>query len=337
MLEDGAKIPRLFEQTQQAPLVAAVEASQIGPIPLASPIRQNTKFLDIRELRRLYQEPQLSREVGTHLRELGQREQQLTFLARLRSAATSDGADLDAAEGQFRFTVGSASSQVSDRELRITSDDPAAIGLLQERPSETITVAAPRASITAQPLKLAAGQRMLVIFSFEDATVTIERRDREPVTTRARPFERRALVEMPPDLLDLGEGPEELLRTTALTGPQIDDINARLIRQRNSVYAEIHARVSFAVGCFVLPLVGGVLGMMFRSGNFLTAFALSVVPAMLSIVLIVVGQTIAENMPLKLAAGRWSNPLLLALPLIWAGNAAVAMAAVALLLRLRRA
>jgi lipopolysaccharide export LptBFGC system permease protein LptF len=337
VLEGGAKIPRAFEAAQQAPLVAAVEASQIGPIPLASPVRQNTKFLDLRELRRLYRHPELSRDVGSHLRRLAERDQKLSYLARLRTEAAERGATLDAADADFVFTLHRATSEVDELALTVSAGEEGSIELIQQRQGETLTVSAPRATVTAQPLRMAEGQRMLVIFSFEDATVTIHPAGAEPETTRGRPFERRALIEMPPDLAELSQQGEKLLRTTTMTGPEIDFIIARLERQRNSVYAEIHARVSFAIGCLVLPIIGGLLGMMFRSGNFLTAFAISVVPAMLSIVLIVVGQTVAENLPVKLAEGRWSDPLVLALPLIWAGNTAVACAAAALLWLLRRA
>ena len=59
--------------------------------------------------------------------------------------------------------------------------------------------------------------------------------------------------------------------------------------------------------------------MMFRSGNFLTAFALSVVPALICIALIVAGQHTCENVPWKL--DNFQNPLNLGLALIWSGNA----------------
>ena len=74
--------------------------------------------------------------------------------------------------------------------------------------------------------------------------------------------------------------------------------------------------------------------MMFRSGNFLTAFAVSVIPAMLSTVLIVTGQHTAESTPLGVDAAH--NPLRLGLAIIWSGNAVIGVAAVVLLVRLQR-
>src|SRR5688572_5089635 len=69
VLEGGVKFPRSFEGAAEAPLVAAVRASQVGPLPMESPVGQNTKFLDLRELRQLYNNPELGRDVGGRLRE----------------------------------------------------------------------------------------------------------------------------------------------------------------------------------------------------------------------------------------------------------------------------
>jgi len=76
------------------------------------------------------------------------------------------------------------------------------------------------------------------------------------------------------------------------------------------------------------------LGMMFKSGNFLTAFAVSVIPAMLSIVLIVTGQHTAESTPFLI--GPNNNPLMTGLTMIWLGNVVIAATAIALLWRLQR-
>ena len=99
--------------------------------------------------------------------------------------------------------------------------------------------------------------------------------------------------------------------------------------------SEIHARLSFAVSCLILVLVGGSLGMLFRSGNFLAAFAVSVVPAIVSIVLIVTGQHVAENVPWN-AGVDFSNPLYLGIALIWTGNLAVLLLGLGLVWKLGR-
>ena len=74
----------------------------------------------------------------------------------------------------------------------------------------------------------------------------------------------------------------------------------------NTVRSKLHSRASFAMSCLILVMVGCALGMMFRSGNFLNAFALSVVPALISIALIITGQHTAENIPKELI--NFHNP-----------------------------
>jgi lipopolysaccharide export LptBFGC system permease protein LptF len=49
---------------------------------------------------------------------------------------------------------------------------------------------------------------------------------------------------------------------------------------RARVMAELHGRLALAVGCFGLVVVGAGLGMMFHSGNLLTAFGVSLIPGL---------------------------------------------------------
>jgi hypothetical protein len=102
----------------------------------------------------------------------------------------------------------------------------------------------------------------------------------------------------------------------------------------NHVVSEINARAAFVVSCLLLVLVGSSLGMMFRSGNFLTAFAVSVIPAMLSTVLIVTGQHTVEATPTHLLSE--TTPMTLGLSVIWSGNVLIGLTALVLLFRLQR-
>ena len=107
----------------------------------------------------------------------------------------------------------------------------------------------------------------------------------------------------------------------------------------NQILAESNSRVSFAISCLVLVMVGSALGMMFRSGNFLSAFAISFIPALMTITLIVAGQRVSGNLPdeLKTDIAHYINsPLKLGLGLVWAGNCVNFVLAVVLLGRLQR-
>ncbi len=89
------------------------------------------------------------------------------------------------------------------------------------------------------------------------------------------------------------------------------------------------------MSCLILVMVGCALGMIFRSGNFLTAFAVSFIPALLSITLIIAGQRTAGSIATH-DTKAYTDPLQLGLALIWAGNGVNLVIASVLMWRLHR-
>ncbi len=61
------------------------------------------------------------------------------------------------------------------------------------------------------------------------------------------------------------------------------------------IRAQKHTRLAFGASCIVLVLLGSALGIMFRSGNLLTAFGISFIPAALCLITILTGKHIAEQ------------------------------------------
>jgi hypothetical protein len=107
------------------------------------------------------------------------------------------------------------------------------------------------------------------------------------------------------------------------------------VRANNAARSELHGRASFALSCLSLVMVGCALGVMFRSGNFLNAFAASFVPALLSMILIVSGQQMATHISYAIGA-EFKDPLPMSLAFIWSGNVVVLMAAIYLTYRLQK-
>jgi len=125
-------------------------------------------------------------------------------------------------------------------------------------------------------------------------------------TTPRTRFLRPLSVPMPDDLVEFQNRKVEDYRDASRSArSKTEPINPgtdRLValdrnwyRLTNGIKSEIHARASFSVACWVLVLVGCGLGMMFRSGNFLSAFAISVIPAGMCILLIITGQHTADQ------------------------------------------
>jgi lipopolysaccharide export LptBFGC system permease protein LptF len=121
--------------------------------------------------------------------------------------------------------------------------------------------------------------------------------------------------------------------------PDRQRIGREVLLITNQVLAESNNRVSFAISCLVLVMVGAALGLMFRSGNYLTAFAISFIPALFTITLIVAGQRVSGSLPEKMSEDVRSfvnKPLHTGLTLIWTGNCVNLVLAVVLLGRLQR-
>ena len=57
--DDGIKFPRKFQGAMQA----GVEETECGPILIPSPIKEDTKFMDIWRLKRLYANPARSQKL----------------------------------------------------------------------------------------------------------------------------------------------------------------------------------------------------------------------------------------------------------------------------------
>lgn len=76
------------------------------------------------------------------------------------------------------------------------------------------------------------------------------------------------------------------------------------------ITAEMHGRVAYGAGCFLLVALGAGLGLMFRGGQIISAFALSCAPAMVLIVLMVMGRQMVSNP---------RSPTGLGLAAIWSG------------------
>jgi len=158
--------------------------------------------------------------------------------------------------------------------------------------------------------------------------------------TATNSFARHFTIIMPADLKKLDRRDVDFyLEAPGVSQTERGSLKRELIRLGNGIQSEMHSRASFAISCLILVVVGCALGMMFRSGNFLSAFAISVVPALLTITLIVAGQRLSGNIPdqLKTDITKYVNsPLKMGLGLIWSGNIANFVLAVLLLGRLQR-
>ena len=345
VLEEGSKFPRTLVGGQ----LGGVGSAQAGPFDLPSPIKENTKFMDIRQLRKLYANPSESTKIKSILAGFIRHDQTFMFLHGVRDDLndTDRRAVFDAFGGKEKVLIQRESDVPAiekSGDVILTSSQDAKdtarrIQMTVTRPGQPGTLYVARDLVlSARPVR--DDRRVDVTLELKDVQIqnldgSLTKRNRftytfgAPMSRQVREVEERSLTEysVNPNL------PREQLAAMNLTQEQ-----RKLIREltglANDIVTESNSRISFAISCLILTFVGAALGMMFRSGNFLSAFAISFVPALIAITLIMAGQRVGSTIPIGYPKGE--NPLQLGMTLIWSGNAANLLIAVGLWWRLQR-
>ncbi|HMB96718.1 MAG TPA: LptF/LptG family permease [Tepidisphaeraceae bacterium] len=328
----GTKFPRTYSGASRQNMQISVGTQRVGPIPLPSPVKENTKFMNIFSLQAMLDAPEKSLRIRTILKEFITRDQEQQYLQQL--ADELNGPDktavLEAGAETYQLKLGGAPAEIHKDRLVLTGDlntSPARLQQIRGNQSP-IDIAAEEIHVKAYPD--AETKRIQLEIDVINCVVTVGE-DKSPRENFSRPI----TVQMPAAIDALTDKPAREYVSGSLSPEDQQQLKRSLIKLANSVISELHARMSFAVSCLILVMVGCALGMMFRSGNFLSAFAVSVVPALATIALIVAGQQTAQNVPWSIDAS-FHDPRLLGIVLIWSGNAANLVSAVVLLGRLHR-
>jgi len=351
-LEGGVSFPREF----RGAVTGGVDATQFGPVRVPSALAEKTKFMNLGRLHTLYSVPESSRRVREVLRQVNTLLQQRYVLTKLQQQLVIGPADFPDQDGQMHTLSAPGASirfREANNELIVTAPAEPAGAMVSF--SSGRSGAAPTILVDAKSVrvKLVPDDAKRIIefgLNFSDAAVRSgggfsgggssgggsSGAGITEEVTRRESFERNFVVTSPGEVLEISTRSVSAHRANPILP---GDLRRRLDREltvtANEVFGELNSRAAFALSCFVLVLMGVALGMMFRSGHFLSAFAVSVVPAMFCILLTVTGQHTVEDVP-NVLPENWTNPLAFGLTLIWTGNVVVASTAAALLYRLQR-
>jgi lipopolysaccharide export LptBFGC system permease protein LptF len=341
-LTGGIRFPRIFFGNVQV----GVDASAFGPFEIPSLINENVKFMNITRLAQIAENPGQSQDVQVHVRELRRFQQQQMFLAGVADALNHRAADGtssyqfandSADENSFEIGAQNASVQWRNGYLAILApgkDNARELDVRAQPNSDPNAPSAPAADRFNVDLEM-----FKVVLDTQNA-----------VKTERGSFARSFSVPMPHSIRNIGKktlvdflrDPIAPTNTFTTIGPQWEvpypifyTLHHDQVRANNAARSELHGRASFALSCLSLVLVGCALGVMFRSGNFLNAFACSFVPALLCMTLIISGQQAATHVSYDMPP-VFKDPLPIALAIIWSGNVVVLIAAVYLTYRLQR-
>ncbi len=329
-LDGGMKFPRKTIGGWEG----GVAQTQFGPMALPSLIKENTKFMDIRQLKKLDENKGLSKKVNDIKKQFVREEQINRFLDGVEQELKKPGKFYVFQAGRDVYYLSVAGGElIEKRGLRLAAEcrspSERTLHISQERdgvPTMNANAGAVRIRVSPD----LTGKNMNVTLELSNVAL----HEPEGDVVRAG-ISQGFNVVMPEDLKRLTQStPQSYASADRDAPPPRKAMMRELIVLKNDIASEMHSRAAFAFSCLILSMIGCALGMMFKTGNFLSAFALSFGPAMLCITLVIAGQRTCQNVPRNFL--DFQDPLKLGIALIWSGNAAVLTAAAALLWRLQR-
>ncbi len=343
-LQEGTSFPRKPANAVQG----GVTATRFGPMSMPSRVGEKTKFMDLKKLHRLSEDPGRARRVSQVVRDINRRVQAREYAKLLaaefkgKSSLRLEGLGGDA----WVITRSDLPIKVTDETLTVGGSEAGAgavvAGLADAaRPVRLEQSAGGVATLNGQArgavIKIRAddvAQRIYLDLRLDDAIM----QDGSESYAKPRYTPRAISLPMPADIAAISQTTAAAyIQQQKILPPDLKGrFQRELVATSNEVTGELNSRAGFAISSFILVLVGVALGMMFKSGHFLSAFAVSIVPALLCIVLNVTGQHTLENVPRTMLAANWHNPLGIGLTVIWSGNVIVLILAVILLTRLQR-
>ncbi len=326
-LVGGRSFPRELAGGTQV----GIGVTSFGPVPIPSAMREGTKFMTIGQLKEVLANPLNSREIAA-IRDKGLNQAKVAafatlILGRLNGPAKSY--TFESADERTTLRSGDAPAQVrGDRVVIPFEDDPANRPISFIEVGRTLSATGNERIVQGSAREIRIGIRPSTEKDFFD--ITLDLHD-ATLTSEAGAIDRSILtrvfrVPMPPAVAAINQ--------PILGGELGEQLRRQLAQLSNDVTGEIHSRLSFAASCVILVLVGTGLGVLFRSGDFLSAFAVSVIPAVLCVALIVTGQHMAENIPKDISQAP--SVLRMGLIFIYSGNVVVLALALLLSFRLQR-
>ncbi len=304
-------------QSGRSVLILQKERIQRGELP--NPFEDEPKLYDWPKLCRVWAHPEESLLVQAEARKIKRRICTLMFYQDLAGAIKDSGKYVKLKELPAAGETGPASrieveapwARLQAHEVVLTAKPPAAGGApagAVERPVRVRLFRGDRAEreYSAKEASVKAewdefSRASLVSLTLEDVIITDvgeplptpRAKEREEIGPHAVP---RWIVADSEgiDLQDLRAHPGSYGLGQGVAGmtAALDSVTRRLLAK---VAAEMHMRIAYGVSCMLMVMMGAALGLIFRGGQMLAAFAISAVPASLVIVMLFMGKELIKN------------------------------------------
>ena len=292
----------------------SVEGSMTN-IELPNPSKDKTSFYDWGKLIRTLKDPTIFGEIQTDMREIKREVRLNRVVAELTETIKSGKPYRKLQREGERLEISAAGAKVERNaaQLESTAEDGAKRRVMVRvlRKNEELVYTADSGVVDARwnpitrksyvTIRLTGNVRIPA-----DRTMTDEA-PRRPDWTRGQ-------IPLPPDpkmpenkdpetrhqkeqelLAAIYRNPQEFTSNSTILA-KIESIKTyRAPKIRGEVIAEMHSRIAFSVSCILLIAMGTAMGIIFKGGQVLSAFTISVMPAAGNIVMILMGKKMISN------------------------------------------
>ena len=316
----------------------------LDSVPLPPPLEEEPKWYEWGRLLDMLEHPEKDRKIQYTVNMVLRRLSHDTMLRELKAAVESGGTydKLKDQEHVYLVRGGSVALGESGTFARLASTPQQRVEVEVRKDGRTVrTVRADTGQVlptwSARPYEggyddPAKGKSMVTLKL--EGNVTVEEGGGAPLASRTHRVDQWVVgsPQVPPDMVARIMARQDTVFNPGLDSPDwmrktSKYIRGKLSELKNDLLAELHVRAAYGVSCFLMVALGAALGVLFRGGQMISAFALSVVPALVVIIMLVMGKQIVRNPDVQTSVGVLA---------IWGGIALLALANMVLYWRLVR-
>jgi lipopolysaccharide export LptBFGC system permease protein LptF len=312
---------RFFDRERNSEL--RLDRQRIGEYTIASPMQTRSKYFGLHQLLQFRADPGRLPEIQTELDQARQELVTLRFYRHLTHSLQQAGGTYRLHSGQTVYTIRADAVEVSVDSERPTLRN---VEVIESTPEQQLGAQHQRRYTAAKAVPsvpvAVPGQPLRVELRLEEARVTEAEGDRRPAG--AALVDRRIYGQLDPSYQQAVDTEYAFARLVnpkveLNLPPALEDQRMSLARSVNRSYHQllsiIHYRVAYPLSALVLVGLGAALGIILRGGQVLTAFAISFVPLVFVVLLMIMGRGQAQE-PQTYALGVgliWSGLLLVLL------------------------
>jgi len=302
-----------------------------GPFPVDEPLEEKVAFFDWGQLHEILRNPRKSPDVRRMLRDI-RRQLLAQDLYREIAAKINSGQVYELVHAEHsRYVFQAPAAAIDGYKLLLTGgagdgEHPVSVIVFDKAGSLYRTFRSRQAELEVSRLRddpwgRSRQVKPMVSVTLKDLTVHQAELDEQAEPFRDREYSLGEL-QIPPQVASRRVDLETLYRHPErfpVVDKQLKALRAFIrLELHPKIVAEIHGRLAYGIGCILLVPIGAALGLIYRGGHILSAFALCCLPAMVLIVMMIMGKQIIGNIRISAQAAMlgktaiWSGVLLLA-------------------------